>query len=91
MCTQQTKKSSNSYFYLMEGGRGNITFLGTNVKKIVINFFCIVSSSERLEIGISNNFATEILLEKKINRSYLCDFSPEWATIIQKENQLLKP
>ena len=73
----------------MEGGRGNITFLGTNVKKIVINFF--VYSQFIGETGISNNFGTEILLEKKINRSYLCDFSPEWATIIQKENQLLKP
>ena len=72
----------------MEGGRGNITFLGTNVKKIVINFFCGQFIGETV---ISNNFATEILLEKKINRSYLCDFSPEWATIIQKENQLLKP
>ena len=59
------------------------------MKKIVINFF--VYSHFIGETGISNNFGTEILLEKKINRSYLCDFSPEWATIIQKENQLLKP
>ena len=60
------------------------------MKKIATNFFFVYSQFIG-ETGISNNFGTEILLEKKINRSYLCDFSPEWATIIQKENQLQKP
>ena len=87
------KKEERNCIYRQKinGSHRNITFWGRmwNLKKKILNVH-VPYLEDIKKLCHEIMFFSSISL-KKINQSFLCDFSPEWATITQKENQLLKP